>query len=217
MLQITTYFAYHRCIYGTCCKPPKNCLFPEHQKTPGKQPASHPATIKQSNYLTSFYEKKIPIGGTLCIKHMKLRNSLLSEENKDGCDPNNSNTSVYEPLCCETLPHNQIDYSDETRKDLWSILNLSPIWGITRKNVEDLADSFLRQIKSKYIKAKINLQETFASSVAPGQLGILKEYLSQSDEENEVILKELHAMIDLYKDSYKICQTIILSMVVKPK
>ena len=77
--------------------------------------------------------------------------------------------------------------------------------GYHTKNVEDLADSFLRQINSKYIKAKINLQEIFASSAAPGQLGILKEYLSKSDEENEVISKELHAMIDLYKDSDKIC------------
>ena len=77
--------------------------------------------------------------------------------------------------------------------------------GYHTKNVEDLADSFLRQIKSKYIKAKINLQEIFNSSAAPGQLGILKEYLSKSDEENEVISKELHAMIDLYKDSDKIC------------
>ena len=64
----------------------------------------------------------------------------------------------------------------------------------------------MRQIKSKYIKAKINLKETFASSAAPGQSDILKEYLSQSDEENEVISKEL-----------QICQTIILSMVDKPK
>ena len=91
--------AYHRCIYGTYWKPPKNCLFPEHQKTTGKQPASRPATIKQPNYLTSFYERKIPIGVTLCIKCVKLINSLLSEQNKDGCDLNNSNTSVYEPPC----------------------------------------------------------------------------------------------------------------------
>ena len=209
--------AYHRCIYGTYWKPPKNCLFPEHQKTTGKQPASCPATIKQSNCLTSIYERKFSIGGTLCIKHVKLINSLLSEENKDGCDLNNSNTSVYEPPCCETLPHSQIDYSDKTRKDLSSTLNLSPIWGIKRINAEDLADSSLRQIKSKYIKAKLNLKETFASSVTPGQSDILKEYPSQSDEENEVISKELQAMIDLYRDSDKICQTIILSMVDKPK
>ena len=149
--------------------------------------------------------------------HVKLINSLLSEENKDGCDLNNSNTSVYEPPCCETLPHSQIDYSDKTRKDLSSTLNLSPIWGIKRINAEDLADSSLRQIKSKYIKAKLNLKETFASSVTPGQSDILKEYPSQSDEENEVISKELQAMIDLYRDSDKICQTIILSMVDKPK
>ena len=134
-------------------KPPKNCLFPEHQKTTGKQPTSIPATIKQPNYLTGFYERKIPIGATLCIKCVKLINSLLSQQNKDGCDLNNSNTSVYEPPCCETLLHSQIDYSDETRKDLSSTLNLSPI---KQKNVEYVADNSLRQIKSKYIKAKIN-------------------------------------------------------------
>ena len=44
------------------------------------------------------------------------------------------------------------------------------------KNVEYVADGSLRQIKSKYIKAKINLKEAFASSVAPGQSYILKEY-----------------------------------------
>ena len=64
-------FAYHRCIYGTYGKPPKNYLFPEHQRTTGKQPASCPAAIKQSNYLTSFYERKFSIGGTLFMKHMK--------------------------------------------------------------------------------------------------------------------------------------------------
>ena len=100
--------AYHRCIYGTYWKPPKNYLIPEHQKTTGKQPASHPATIKQPNYLTSFYKRKIPIGVTLCTIHMKLIKSLLSEQNKDGCDLSNSNTSVYEPPCCETLSHSQI-------------------------------------------------------------------------------------------------------------
>ena len=62
--------------------------------------------------------------------------------------------------------------------------------GYQTKKVEDLDDSSLRQIKSKYTKAKINLKETCASSVAPGQCDILKEYLSQSDEENKVISKE---------------------------
>ena len=189
--------AYYRCIYGTYWKPPKKCLFPEHQKTTGKQPASHPATIKQSNYLTSFYERTFPIGGNVCLKHVKLINSLLSEY---GWELNDSNTSVYEPSCCESLPHSQIGYSDETRKDLSRTLNLSPVWSIRWKNVEDLADCSLRQIKSKYVKAKINLKETFTSSVAPGQSDILKEYLSQSDEENEVISKELQIMIDLYED-----------------
>ena len=84
-------------ICGTYWKHPKNCLFPEYQKTTGKQPASRPATLKQYNYLTSFYERKFPIGGILCIKNVKLINSLLSEENKDACDLNNINTSVYEP------------------------------------------------------------------------------------------------------------------------
>ena len=85
------------------------------------------------------------------------------------------------------MPQSQIDYSEETRKDLSSTLNVSPIWGVKLKNVEYVADGSLRQIKSKYIKAKINLKEAFASSVAPGQSYVLKEYLLQSDEENEVI------------------------------
>ena len=110
---------------------------------------------------------------------MKLINNLLSEQNKDGCDLNNSNTFVYEPPCCETLSHSQIDYSDETRKDLSSTLNLSPIWGIKRKNVEYVADNSLRQIKSIYIKAKINLKETIASSVATGQSNILKKNITK--------------------------------------
>ena len=42
------------------------------------------------------------------------------------------------------------------------------------KNVEYVADGSLRQIKSKYIKAKINLKEAFAGSVAPGNLTYLK-------------------------------------------
>ena len=89
------------------------------------------------------------------------------------------------PLSCETLRHSKIDNNDKTRKGFSSTLSLSPIWGIKRKNVEDLADSSLKQIKHKYTKAKINLKETFAS--APGQSDILKEYLLQSGEENEVI------------------------------
>ena len=64
---------------------------------------------------------------------MKLINSLSSEENKDACDLNNSNASVYEHPCCETLPHSQIDNFDKMRKDLSSTLSLSPIWGIKRK------------------------------------------------------------------------------------
>ena len=72
------------------------------------------------------------------------------------------------------MSQSQIDYSEETRKDLSSTLNLSPIWGVKWKNVEYVADGSLRQIKSKYIKAKINLKEAFASSVAPGQSYILK-------------------------------------------
>ena len=125
MLQITIHVP--RCIYGTYWKSPKNRLFPEHQTTTGKQPASRPATMTQSNYLTSFYERKFPIGGTLNIK---LINGLLSEENKNGCDL--------------VVKHSQIDCSNETRKDLSSTLNLSPIGGIKRKNVEYLADSSLR-------------------------------------------------------------------------
>ena len=77
--------------------------------------------------MTSFYERKFPIGGTLNIK---LINGLLSEENKNGCDL--------------VVKHSQIDCSNETRKDLSSTLNLSPIGGIKRKNVEYLADSSLR-------------------------------------------------------------------------
>ena len=46
--------------------------------------------------------------------------------------------------------------------------------GHQTKNVEDLADSFLRQIKSKYTKAKINLKKPIASPIAPGQCDILK-------------------------------------------
>ena len=85
---------------------------------------------------------------------------------------------------------------------------VSQIWVTKQKNVEDLADSSLIQIKCKYKKVKINFKETS---------DILKEYLSQSDEENEVISKELQVMIDLYKDSDKICQMLILSIVDKPK
>ena len=77
--------------------------------------------------MTSFYERKFPIGGTLSIK---LINSLLSEENRNGCDL--------------VVKHSEIGYSNETRKDLSSTLNLSPISGIKQKNVEDLADSSLR-------------------------------------------------------------------------
>ena len=77
----------------------------------------------------------------------------------------------------------------------------------TKKNVEDLADSSLRQIKQKYIKAKIKLKETFFSTVAPGRSDILKKYFSYSDEENEIISKELKIMIGWYKDSDKICKS----------
>ena len=60
-------------------------------------PAFHLTTIKH-NYLTIFYERKFPISGTLFMKHAKLRNILLSEENKDACDLNNSYTSALDPL-----------------------------------------------------------------------------------------------------------------------
>ena len=51
-----------------------------------------------------------------------------------------------------------------------------------------------------------------------GNLTYLKR-ISQSDEENEneVISKELQTMIDLYKDSDRIYQSIILSVLDKPK
>ena len=86
--------AYHRCIYGTYRKPPKNCLFPEHQNTTSISSYNN----KTYNYLTIFYERKFPISGTLFMKHAKLRNILLSEENKDACDLNNSYTSALDPL-----------------------------------------------------------------------------------------------------------------------
>ena len=58
---------------------------------------------------------------------MKFINSLSSEENTDVCEFNNSKNCVYEPPCCETLPHSQIDNSDKTREDL------SPNWGIKQE------------------------------------------------------------------------------------
>ena len=61
-------------------------------------PAFHLTTIKQYNYLTIFYERKFPISGTLFMKHAKLRNILLSEDNKDACDLNNSYSSALDPL-----------------------------------------------------------------------------------------------------------------------
>ena len=68
------------------------------------------------------------------MKHVKLINSLLSEENKDACDLNNSNISIYEPTFFKVLSHCQIDNFDKTRKDLSSTLSRSPVWGIKRKN-----------------------------------------------------------------------------------
>ena len=69
------------------------------------------------------------------------------------------------------------------------MLQLSPIWEVKQINTDDLAVSSIHKIKKKYCKysqTKTVIKKTFAKSVAPEQSSVFMNYLSQSEDEEEV-------------------------------
>ena len=60
------------------------------------------------------------------------------------------------------------------------------------------------------------LEETFDKTDAPGQSSALKKYFLLSENEEEIFI-ELKNMIKLYKNNDNVDQTVILSLVDKPK